>query len=125
MDGGVVSWASKKQTCITHSTIKSKFLALADAGKEVEWLRNMLLDIALWPQPMTSISIYCDSEARMSVVYNKIYNGKSGHMSVRHAYIRELITSGVIIIIYVKFYRNLANSLTKARATKRSYNINI
>nr|GEZ53066.1 zinc finger, CCHC-type [Tanacetum cinerariifolium] len=30
--GGVISWASKKQTCITGSTMKSEFVALAAAG---------------------------------------------------------------------------------------------
>ncbi|GJT10988.1 zinc finger, CCHC-type containing protein [Tanacetum coccineum] len=30
------SWASKKQTCISGSTMKSEFVALAAAGKEVE-----------------------------------------------------------------------------------------
>ena len=34
--GGVVSWASKKQTCITHSIIESEFIALVAAGKEAE-----------------------------------------------------------------------------------------
>ncbi|XP_022891036.1 uncharacterized protein LOC111406071 [Olea europaea var. sylvestris] len=33
---GAVSWKSKKQTCITHSTMESKFVALSDTGKEVE-----------------------------------------------------------------------------------------
>lgn len=42
---GIVSWASKKQICITHSTMESEFIALAVTSKEVEWLRNMLLDI--------------------------------------------------------------------------------
>ena len=61
-----VSWASKKQTCISHSTMESEFIALAAAGKEVEWLRNLLLNIKLWPQPLPAISLHCDSEATMS-----------------------------------------------------------
>nr|GFA37104.1 zinc finger, CCHC-type [Tanacetum cinerariifolium] len=32
--GGAISWAFKKQTCITGSTMKSEFVALATAGKE-------------------------------------------------------------------------------------------
>ena len=44
--GGAISWASKKQTCITHSTMKSEFVALAAAGKEAEWLKNFLMDIS-------------------------------------------------------------------------------
>ncbi|GJU93554.1 hypothetical protein Tco_1318310 [Tanacetum coccineum] len=34
--GGAISWVSKKQTCITGSTMESKFVALAAAGKEAE-----------------------------------------------------------------------------------------
>ncbi|GJX20320.1 zinc finger, CCHC-type containing protein [Tanacetum coccineum] len=32
--GGAISWASKKQTCITSSTMESEFVALAATGKE-------------------------------------------------------------------------------------------
>ncbi|GJY71483.1 hypothetical protein Tco_0475186 [Tanacetum coccineum] len=34
--------ASKKQTCITGSTMESEFVALAAAGKEAEWIRNLI-----------------------------------------------------------------------------------
>ncbi|GJW07039.1 zinc finger, CCHC-type containing protein [Tanacetum coccineum] len=34
--GGAISWAFKKQTCITSSTMESEFVALVVAGKEVE-----------------------------------------------------------------------------------------
>ncbi|GKD55205.1 zinc finger, CCHC-type containing protein [Tanacetum coccineum] len=33
---GAIAWASKKQTCITGSTIESEFVVLAAAGKEAE-----------------------------------------------------------------------------------------
>uniref|UniRef100_A0A2N9HBR3 CCHC-type domain-containing protein n=1 Tax=Fagus sylvatica TaxID=28930 RepID=A0A2N9HBR3_FAGSY len=82
-------------------------------GGEAEWLRNMLYDIELWPQPMSAISIYCDSQATMSKAYSKIYNGKSRHISLRHEYVRQLIEDGVISIVYVKSSGNLADPFTK------------
>ena len=111
---GAISWTSKKQTCIAHSTMESEFIALAAAGKEAEWIRNLLLEIELWPQPMPSISLYCDSETTLSRAYNKVYNGKSRHISLRHEYVYQLITDGVINIVYVKSSNNLADPLTKA-----------
>ncbi|GJV19238.1 zinc finger, CCHC-type containing protein [Tanacetum coccineum] len=36
LGGGVIFWASKKQTCITGSTKEYEFVALAAAGKEAE-----------------------------------------------------------------------------------------
>ncbi|GJU99677.1 hypothetical protein Tco_1328948 [Tanacetum coccineum] len=58
---GAISWAYKKQTCITNSTMEYEFVALAAAGKETEWLRNLVLKIPLWSKPISSISTRCDS----------------------------------------------------------------
>ncbi|KAL7613364.1 hypothetical protein Lser_V15G08995 [Lactuca serriola] len=45
--GGSISWASKKQSCITNSTMESKLVALSIASKEAEWLRNLVYGIPL------------------------------------------------------------------------------
>nr|GEY44482.1 zinc finger, CCHC-type [Tanacetum cinerariifolium] len=108
--------ASKKQTCITGSTMESEFVALAAAGKKPEWLKNLLLEIPLWVKPMAPISIRCDSAATLEKSYNQMYNGKYKHLGVRHSMIRELITNGVISIEFVRSQQNLADHLTKGLA---------
>ncbi|GJZ66454.1 zinc finger, CCHC-type containing protein [Tanacetum coccineum] len=40
LGGGAISWASKKKSCITSSTIESEFVALKVAGKKAEWLKT-------------------------------------------------------------------------------------
>ncbi|GJR25605.1 zinc finger, CCHC-type containing protein [Tanacetum coccineum] len=60
LGGGAISWASKKQTCITDSTMETEFVALAAAGKVAEWSRNLIYEIPLWPKPISPISIHCD-----------------------------------------------------------------
>ncbi|GKC98799.1 zinc finger, CCHC-type containing protein [Tanacetum coccineum] len=116
LGGGAISWASKKQTCITGSTMESEFVALAAAGKEAEWLKNLLLEIPLWSKPIAPISIRCDSVATLAKAYSQMYNGKSRHLGVRHSMIRELITNGVISIEFVRSQQNLADHLTKGLA---------
>ncbi|GKE96822.1 hypothetical protein Tco_1581677, partial [Tanacetum coccineum] len=98
LGGGAISWASKKQTCITGSTIETEFVALAPAGKEVEWLKNLIHEILIWPKPIAPISIRCDSAPTMAMAYSQIYNGKSRHLGVRHSMVRELIRNAVISI---------------------------
>ena len=34
--GAAISWKSKKQTCITHSTMESEFIAISSAGEKVD-----------------------------------------------------------------------------------------
>ena len=116
LGGGAISWASKKQTCITSSTMESEFVALAAAGKEAEWLRNLIYEIPLWPKPISTISIRCDSAATLAKAYSQVYNGKSRHLGVRHNMIRELITNGVISVEFVRTQLNLADHLTKGLA---------
>ncbi|GJX27995.1 zinc finger, CCHC-type containing protein [Tanacetum coccineum] len=114
--GGAISWASKKQTCITGSTMESEFVALAAAGKEAEWLRNLIHEIPIWPKPIAPIFIRCDSAPTMARAYSHIYNGKSRHLGVRHSMVRELIRNGVIFIEFVRTQHNLADHLTKGLA---------
>ncbi|GKA04652.1 zinc finger, CCHC-type containing protein [Tanacetum coccineum] len=92
LGGGAISWASKKQTCITGSTIESEFVALVAAGKEAE------------------------CTATLAKAYSQMYNGKSRHLGVRHSMIRELITNGVVSIEFVRSQKNLADQLTKGLA---------
>nr|GEU41784.1 zinc finger, CCHC-type [Tanacetum cinerariifolium] len=110
---GVISWASKKHTCITGSTIESEFVPLAAAGKEAKWLKNLLLEIPLWVKPIASISIRCDSAATLAKAYSQMYNGKSRHLGVRHSIIRELITNVVVSIEFVRSQQYLVDHLTK------------
>ncbi|GJU23225.1 hypothetical protein Tco_1156567 [Tanacetum coccineum] len=82
LSGGAISWASKKQTCITGSTMESEFVALAAAGKEAEWLKKFLLEISLSSKPIAPISIRCNSAATLAKAYSQMYNGKFRHLGV-------------------------------------------
>ncbi|GJW58413.1 zinc finger, CCHC-type containing protein [Tanacetum coccineum] len=116
LGGGAICWASKKQTCITGSTMEYEFVALAAARKEAEWLKNLLLKIPLWVKPIAPISIHYDSTATLAKAYSQMYNGKSRHLGFRHSMIRELIMNGVVSIEFVRSQKNLAGHLTKCLA---------
>ncbi|GJT02113.1 hypothetical protein Tco_0823282 [Tanacetum coccineum] len=113
---GAISWASKKQTCISGSIMESEFVALAAAGKEAELLRNLILKISVWSKPIAPISIHCDSAATLAKAYSQMYNGKSRHLGIRHSMIRELITNRVVSIKFVRFQQNLVDHLMKGLA---------
>ena len=116
LGGGAISWSSKKQTCISNSTMESEFVALASAGKEAEWLRDLVYEIPLWSKPISPIAIHCDSAATLAKAYSQTYNGKSRHLGVRHSMVRELIMHGVISVDFARSQHNLADHLTKGLA---------
>ncbi|GKE24478.1 zinc finger, CCHC-type containing protein [Tanacetum coccineum] len=94
------SWISNTED--NSSTSGWVFLLGGVAGKEAEWLKNLLLKILLWVKPIAPISIRCDSVATLAKAYSQMYNEKSRHMGVRHSMIRELIMNGVVSIEFVR-----------------------
>ncbi|PHT25279.1 hypothetical protein CQW23_35087 [Capsicum baccatum] len=93
--------------------MESEFIALDKDGEEAEWLRNFLEDIPCWPKPVAPVCIHCDSQTAIGRAGSMIYNGKSRHIRWRHNTIRELLSSGIIIVGYVKSKDNVSDPLTK------------
>ncbi|CAL9019848.1 unnamed protein product [Prunus brigantina] len=111
--GAAISWRSTKQTVIARSTMESEFIALDKAGEEAEWLHNFLEDIPCWPKPVPAICIHCDSQSTIARAQNNMYNGKSRHIRRRHNTVKQLLSSGIITIDYIKSRDNLADPFTK------------
>ncbi|GJV07543.1 zinc finger, CCHC-type containing protein [Tanacetum coccineum] len=93
------SWISNTED---NSSTSGWVFLLEAAGKEAEWLKNLLLEIPLWSKPIAHIFIRCDSAATLAKAYSQMYNGKSRHLGVSHSMIRELITNEVISIEFVR-----------------------
>nr|CAN76029.1 hypothetical protein VITISV_016069 [Vitis vinifera] len=103
----------QKQTVIARSTMESEFIALDKCGEEAEWLRHFLEDIPRWSKPVPPICIHCDSQSAIGRAQSNMYNGKSRHIRRRHNTIRQLLSTGVISVDYVKSKDNIADPLTK------------
>nr|GEW67630.1 hypothetical protein [Tanacetum cinerariifolium] len=94
------SWINNTED--NSSTSGWVFLLGGAAGKEADWLKNLLLEISLWSKPIAPISIRCDSAATLARAYSQMYNEKSRHLGVRHSMIRKLIKNEVISIEFVR-----------------------
>ena len=93
--------------------MESEFIALDKVGEEAKWLQNFLKDIPNWPKPVPAVCIHCDSQAAIGRSRNVMYNGKSRHIRQRHDTVRQLLSSGIITVDYVKSKDNIADPLTK------------
>ncbi|KAJ9559825.1 hypothetical protein OSB04_004985 [Centaurea solstitialis] len=113
LGGASISWKLSKQTVIARSTMESEFIALDKCGEEAEWLKQFLEDIPRWEKPVSAICIHCDSQSAIGRAQSAMYNGKSRHIRRRHNTIRQLLSTGVISIDYVRSKDNIADPLTK------------
>ena len=76
-------------------------------------LRILLEIFPFVKKQVPPVSIHCDSQAAIAKAKNKIFNGKSRHMRLRHSIVRQLIDHGIMSLDYVRSKMNLADPLTK------------
>ncbi|KAL4583270.1 hypothetical protein LXL04_007838 [Taraxacum kok-saghyz] len=113
LDRKLVSWQSRKQTCVSLSTAEAEYIAAATCTSQVLWIQSQLRDYGV---NMKKIPIYCDSESAIRICHNPVQHSKTKHIALRYHFIKDHIEEGNIEIHFVKTTEQLADIFTKALA---------
>src|SRR6266481_1754541 len=112
IDGGTMSWSSKKQSVIVLSTTEAEYITAAHAAKEALWLRTFITEIT---RPLTCpITIFCDNQSTISISKNNQFHARTKHIDIRHHFIRDATEKGLLTVIYCPTAENLADAFMKA-----------
>ncbi|KAM2156860.1 hypothetical protein ACFX1R_042497 [Malus domestica] len=66
LNGGAVSWKSKKQDVIADSTMEAKYVAAAEAGKEAFWMKKFITELGVVPTITSPVTLYCDNSGAIA-----------------------------------------------------------
>lgn len=117
VNGGVVSWASRKQTCVALSSTEAEFIALSEACKEAIWLRQILADLH---QPINSVTIiYEENQSCLCLIQEEKLSNRTKHIDVKTHFVKDHIDKGNIVCEYCSTEEMLADMLTKAIPTTK------
>jgi Reverse transcriptase (RNA-dependent DNA polymerase) len=111
VNGGAVSWCSRKQNSVAQSSTESEYIALSEKCKEISWLRRVAEDLDV-PVP-TSVTIYTDSQSCMSSINNQKFSNRTKHIDTRCHAIKDLVLCGAIVLTYRQTDVNVADMMTK------------
>jgi hypothetical protein len=114
--GAPISWATKKQQSVALSTCEAEYMAMSEATKEAMYLRQLLQDINMLPQPAPTI-IYCDNQAAIQLTKTESQHNRAKHIDIRHHFVRDAIRRKIVTFKYVNSENNTADILTKAIPT--------
>jgi hypothetical protein len=99
MVGASITWQSKRQPIVSHSSTESEYIALSTTTHEAVWLTRFLGNLSssttlpLQPtnrqvpstlQPAISILVHCDNQYTLNLARNPIFHTKTKHIEVHH-----------------------------------------
>ena len=114
VNGGAVSWKSKKQPMVAQSSMESEYIVVADAANEVVWLRNFLIKLGVFPNAQDPVTIYCDNTGAIANAKEPRTHSTTKHIKLRFHVIRQNIDEGEVKICKVDTELNVEDPLTKA-----------
>ncbi|KAJ3476999.1 hypothetical protein NLI96_g10770 [Meripilus lineatus] len=109
--GGHVSWSSKKQPTVAHSTVEAEYMAASHATREAIWLRTLLQELG-YPQVNASI-IHADNQGSIALSRNPVAHSRAKHIDIRHHFIRERVANSEIDLKYCTTQQMIADVFTK------------
>ena len=112
VDGGAVSWASKKQELVTVSMTEGEYVALTHGAKEALWLRSLIGE--LFSERADPTVIHGDNQSAIALAHGNQYHARTKHIDIRYHFIRYVIESGAIRLVYIPTDKQTADVLTKA-----------
>ncbi|KAM2674254.1 hypothetical protein EV2_015471 [Malus domestica] len=113
LNGGAVSWKSKKQSVIADSTTEAEYVAAAEAGKESFWMKKFITELGVVPTITSPVTLYCDNRRAIAQAKEPRAHQKNKHFDRRFNIIRRYAVEGKVNILKVASADNVADPLTK------------
>nr|GEU59129.1 ribonuclease H-like domain-containing protein [Tanacetum cinerariifolium] len=95
----LLSWPSKRQHTISHSSCEAEYRGVAIAVAETAWIRNLLRE--LHSPLVTDNLVYCDN---VSVVYmsaNPVQHQRTKHIEIDIHFVRDMVIAGDVRVLHV------------------------
>ena len=116
--GGSITWQSKRQATVSHSSTESEYEALSTCSQEAVWLRRLLgefgmvqaasLPLAHPSSPCQDdlynqepIPVSCDNQSSIKLAKNPVFHAQTKHIEVCHHFVRECTLRGEIKLDYI------------------------
>lgn len=98
LNGGPITWRSKKQTTVATSTVNAEFNAASTACSDIIWCRQFLRELGLELAPTKFL---LDNQGAIKSIRNNQCHTKIKHIDVSLYFIREAEQEKQIEVNYI------------------------
>lgn len=143
LNGGPVSWCSKRQATVALSSTEAEYTALTLAAKEATWLRLLLTELGVLEADQQhaeikvsernscvqaidsdldnldpgsgdpTVSLKGDNQGSLALAHNPVFHARTKHIDIQHQYIRDEVAAKRIELTYVPTGGMITDGLTK------------
>jgi hypothetical protein len=113
----LISWHSKKQSIVTHSSTKVEYFALADTTSELLWLCWLLHDMGV--SQTSSSPIFCDSRSVIQIAHNDVFHERTKQIEINCHFVHHYLLQGTLRLCPITSANQLADVFTKAHLPGR------
>ena len=111
VNGGAVSWSSKRQPLVALSTTNAEYIAATHVMKEALWLRAFLGEVV---RPLsTPTMLNCDNQATIALSKDGQFHARTRHIDLQFHFIHEAVADGTITLTYCPTQVMMADIPTK------------
>lgn len=110
--GGAVHYKTKYQDVIALSTSEAEFIAAAEAGKQILYLRSILEQIGIPQQQATTL--YQDNQGALLMANAQKPTKRTKHMDTRHFALQDWVDRDLIVLKRITTSDNHSDAMTKA-----------
>jgi Reverse transcriptase (RNA-dependent DNA polymerase) len=108
--GGPITWRSRAQTTVAHSSTEAEYMALSDCSHQMSWIHNIFLELGMHLDP---ILIYADNQGSIFIGSNPVQDICTKHIDVKYHCVHECIAVKKIVLYHVPTEDNTADIFTK------------
>ena len=112
IDGGAISWSSKKQEIVLLSTTESEYVAATHGMKEALWLHNLLAEV--FEPLMDATTLFSDNQSVIALTRDHQFHARTKHIEVHYHFIHWVVENGALRLVYCPTADMVADVLTKA-----------
>jgi len=87
-------------------------MAAVEAGKEIKWMRNILIEFRYFPFYISTLFI--DNKSRIEVFKNPEHYRCIKYLYLWYYWLRDAVQDSLITLVYVLSCENVADLFTKA-----------
>ena len=110
LGNSTISWKSRKQRTVAHSTCEAEYMALSLATKQFIWIVRGLHQLVDKDIPT---NLATDNNSAIDLAHNPRLNDATKHIDIAYHFTREKVEDGTLTLFHVPSEENLADICTK------------